>query len=51
MLAHREALIYRTPTVIAHDQVPHSGKADLCTIHIHVHIAVRSVTVAVYAID
>ena len=31
MITYREALIYGTPTVGAHDQVPHSGKARLCT--------------------
>ena len=31
MIAHREALIYGTPTIAAHDQVAHSGKACICT--------------------
>ena len=30
MLAYREALIYRTPTITAHDELAHSGKVRQC---------------------
>ena len=46
-----EALQYGTPTVTAHDNVAHSGKAGCCTIHINIHMVVYVIPAVVTLID
>ena len=46
-----EALQYGTPTVTAHDNVAHSGKAGCCTIHTNIHMIVYVIPAVVTLID
>ena len=46
-----EALQYGTPTVTAHDNIAHSGKAGCCTIHTNIHMIVYVIPAVVTLID